>query len=76
MLSGAITGAGGLTKTGNGTLTLSGAGANSYSGGTLVSSGTLAGTTASLQGNITNNAERRLLASFVNLKGFDTHNAR
>ena len=41
VLSGAISGAGGLTKTGNGTLTLSGASANSYSGLTTVSAGTL-----------------------------------
>ena len=51
--SNAITGTGNLTKTGAGTLTLlSGA---SYSGGTLVSAGGLQGSTASLQGNITNN---------------------
>jgi autotransporter-associated beta strand protein len=41
VLSGAISGAGGLTKTGDGTLTLSGASANSYSGLTTVSAGTL-----------------------------------
>jgi autotransporter-associated beta strand protein len=51
--SNAITGTGNLTKTGAGTLTLlSGA---SYSGGTLVSAGGLQGSTASLQGIITNN---------------------
>jgi autotransporter-associated beta strand protein len=44
----------GLTKSGNGTLTLSGP--NSYTGGTIVSAGQLVGTTASLQGVITNNA--------------------
>ena len=44
----------GLTKSGTGTLTL--AGPNSYSGGTIVSAGQLVGTTASLQGAITNNA--------------------
>jgi autotransporter-associated beta strand protein len=44
----------GLTKSGNGTLTLSGP--NSYTGGTIVSAGQLVGTTASLQGAITNNA--------------------
>jgi fibronectin-binding autotransporter adhesin len=46
-----------FTKAGAATLTL--AGANTYSGGTLVSSGTLAGTTASLRGNITNDATVR-----------------
>ena len=44
----------GLTKSGAGTLTLSGT--SSYSGGTIVSAGQLVGTTASLQGAITNNA--------------------
>jgi autotransporter-associated beta strand protein len=52
--SGGISGSGGLTKSGSGTLTLSGN--NSYSGGTTVSGGRLVGTTASLQGAITNNA--------------------
>lgn len=41
VLSGVISGAGGLTKTGSGTLTLSGSSANSYSGLTTVSAGTL-----------------------------------
>ncbi|GAB3781118.1 autotransporter-associated beta strand repeat-containing protein [Dyella agri] len=50
----ALSGTGSLTKLGAGTLTLSGA--NSYSGGTTVSAGTLQGDTASLQGNITDNA--------------------
>ncbi len=54
ILSGAITGTGGLSLTDAGTLILSGT--NSYSGGTTVSAGTLQGTTASLQGSITNNA--------------------
>jgi autotransporter-associated beta strand protein len=45
---------GGLTKAGAGTLTLTAT--NTYSLGTLVSAGTLAGTTASLQGGITNNS--------------------
>ena len=45
---------GGLSLTDAGTLILSGT--NSYSGGTTVSAGTLQGTTASLQGSITNNA--------------------
>ena len=44
----------GLTKSGAGTQTLSGT--SSYSGGTIVSAGQLVGTTASLQGAITNNA--------------------
>ena len=41
VLSGAISGTGGLTKTGDGTITLSGASANTYSGLTTVSAGTL-----------------------------------
>jgi hypothetical protein len=41
VLSGVISGAGGLTKTGGGTLTLSGAGANTFSGTTTVSGGVL-----------------------------------
>jgi fibronectin-binding autotransporter adhesin len=53
-VGGAISGAASLTKSGAGTLTLSGA--NTYSGGTTVSAGTLQGTTASLQGNIIDNA--------------------
>ena len=40
-LTGAISGAGGLTESGAGTLTLSGSSANTYSGLTTVSSGTL-----------------------------------
>jgi autotransporter-associated beta strand protein len=44
----------GIAKLGPGTLTLSGS--NSYTGGTTVSGGRLVGTTASLQGAITNNA--------------------
>ncbi|MBN9541180.1 MAG: autotransporter-associated beta strand repeat-containing protein, partial [Alphaproteobacteria bacterium] len=52
--TGDITGIGGLIKQGGGTLVLGGT--NSYSDGTTVSAGTLQGTTASLQGNITNNA--------------------
>ncbi|SEP44047.1 autotransporter-associated beta strand repeat-containing protein [Rhodospirillales bacterium URHD0017] len=50
----AIGGNGGLTKAGAGTLILGGN--NTYAGGTTVSGGTLQGTTASLQGNIANNA--------------------
>jgi autotransporter-associated beta strand protein len=53
-MSGVFSGTGPLTKSGVGTLILSGA--NTYSGGTTVSAGTLQGTTASLQGAITNNA--------------------
>jgi autotransporter-associated beta strand protein len=53
-IGGAIGGAGSLTKAGNGTLALGGA--NNYSGGTLVTAGTLVGTTTSLQGGITNDA--------------------
>ncbi|MDX2186227.1 MAG: autotransporter-associated beta strand repeat-containing protein, partial [Opitutaceae bacterium] len=52
--SGIISGTGSLTKQGAGTLTLTGA--NTYTGGTLVSTGTLKGDAASLQGAITNNA--------------------
>jgi outer membrane autotransporter protein len=52
--SAVVSGSGALTKSGSGTLTLSGA--NSYSGGTTISAGVLQGTTASLQGDIINNA--------------------
>ena len=41
-------------KAGGGTLAFTGA--NTYTGGTTVMGGTLAGTSASLQGNIVNNA--------------------
>lgn len=51
--TGIVSGTGKLIKNGNGTLVL--AGPNSYSGGTTISSGTLAGNTAALRGNITNN---------------------
>ena len=52
--AGAMSGTGALTKSGAGTLALTGT--NTYAGGTTVSAGTLQGTTASLQGNIVNNA--------------------
>jgi autotransporter-associated beta strand protein len=52
--SGVISGSGRLVKTGGGTFTLQAA--NTYSGGTTVSGGALIGNTASLQGNILNNA--------------------
>jgi fibronectin-binding autotransporter adhesin len=51
---GTMSGSGSLTLTGSGNVTL--AGANTYSGGTVVSGGTLTGTTTSLQGDIVNNA--------------------
>jgi fibronectin-binding autotransporter adhesin len=54
LLSGVISGTGGLVKDGAGMLTLTGA--NSYTGGTTVSGGILSGTTTSLQGHIVNNA--------------------
>jgi fibronectin-binding autotransporter adhesin len=51
-LSGAITGAGTLTKDGAGTLTLTGD--NTYTGGTRVLDGTLVGDTGSIRGNLAN----------------------
>jgi len=52
--TGVLSGSGAVTKLGAGQLTLGGA--NSYTGGTVVSAGSLVGTTTSLQGAITNNA--------------------
>ena len=54
LLASNITGAGSLIKTGAGTLTLSGN--NSYTGGTTVLGGTLAGTSSSIWGDVTNNS--------------------
>lgn len=52
--TGSVSGSGTLAKIGAGALTL--AGANTYTGGTLVSAGSLIGTTNSLQGAFVNNA--------------------
>jgi autotransporter-associated beta strand protein len=56
--AGDITGTGGIVKTGTGTFTLTGT--NTYSGGTVISAGTLqlgnGGTTGSIVGNVTDNA--------------------
>jgi fibronectin-binding autotransporter adhesin len=54
IFQGVISGAGSVTKVGTATWTLSGA--NNYGGGTTVSGGALVGSTASLQGNIVNDA--------------------
>ncbi len=51
---GAISGSGALLKAGNSALTLTAH--NTYSGGTLITAGTLIGTTNTLQGGIINNA--------------------
>ena len=50
-----ISGSGRLTKQGAGTLTLMGA--NTYTGGTLIFDGTLVGSSASIAGDVTNNAQ-------------------
>jgi autotransporter-associated beta strand protein/T5SS/PEP-CTERM-associated repeat protein len=52
--SGIVSGSGSLEQLGTGTTIL--AGNNTYGGGTIVTAGTLQGTTQSLQGAITNNA--------------------
>jgi autotransporter-associated beta strand protein len=52
--SGAMSGTGSLTKQGTGLLNLTGA--NTYTGGTTVNAGALQGNTASIQGNVANNA--------------------
>ncbi|KAA6176805.1 transporter [Pseudomonas marginalis] len=53
-ISAPLVGSAGINKVDAGTLLLTGS--NTYSGGTIVSGGTLAGNTTSLQGAITNNA--------------------
>jgi len=64
VISGPITGAGSLTKTGPGSLTLTGG--NNYTGGTVVSEGTLVGTTSNIRGNlnISNGATAEFSQSF------------
>jgi autotransporter-associated beta strand protein len=57
--AGVISGTGSLTKNGTGTFTLTGA--NTYSGGTTVNTGTLAGNSTSLEGNILVNSPGILL---------------
>ena len=55
--TGKVSGTGSLVQQGAGTLTLTGA--NSYTGGTTITAGTLIGDTASLQGDIANEAVLR-----------------
>ena len=55
--TGKVSGTGSLVQQGAGTLTLTGA--NSYTGGTMITAGTLTGDTASLQGDIANEAVLR-----------------
>ncbi len=69
--AGAISGNGSLTKTGAGTLTLTGN--NNYQGGTTVSAGTLAGTTASLQGDILDNANVSFDQALGTQGGYGSH---
>uniref|UniRef100_UPI003F80D3E5 autotransporter-associated beta strand repeat-containing protein n=1 Tax=Xanthomonas sp. 0924 TaxID=2835534 RepID=UPI003F80D3E5 len=54
VFAGAVSGTGSVVKQGAGALTL--VAPNTYSGGTTIASGSLIGTTTSLQGNIVNNA--------------------
>jgi len=60
--SGVMSGTGSLVKSGTGVLTLSGT--NTYTGGTTVSGGTLAGTSNSIWGNVTNNSTVQFDQSF------------
>ncbi len=62
-LDGQISGSGGFTKVSGGTLTLTGA--NNYTGGTVISAGTVIGTTASLQGSIQDNSILTFNQSFA-----------